>query len=575
MGDEKIFTARFKVEDDGSIVLDKISGKLVDVGVKGQESLGKISSSLSIIKLDSLINLGERAFGVGQKIYGMAKSIASGTNEIERMSKISGLTTDTYQKLAYAAKMTDVDVESLGKGMKILAGHMDDARKGSTEAVTLFQSIGVSTLDASGKTKGFDEILRNLADRFKSMPDGVQKVALATDLFGKSGQNLIPMLNQGRTGLRGFYEEAQRLGIVLSDSVIVKGGEAEMKFKKLDAQIEAMKLRLAPTALAIAGFFASIVEDARKAGDYIERVAKKIEEASSRSIAAQEAWQQKRGYPERGTLTQQMGLGKTSGDIGRGLEAMGESAPLAYMRQSEEAIKAVAKALEKAAEQEMKLNVFYADDVELLKQANREVDRRSKALDIMEQLGIKTKPGAEREIKDIEEKFKSLLGQGFSTEEIGQARAKIEEQVKAVGEKYKTPSGWKAEGEEGGVRVWSSVKTDEMTRNVSEMVENSIKEINRMQKQIEQVTKGPTKIEIDMTAFDSANQAVEQLRKKLDDISRQNFPIHISIASEDLAGGRIAEVIEDNLITRYENKSSRLRTIIEKNIEGVIHYSNE
>lgn len=566
MGDEKIFTARFKVEDDGSIVLDKISGKLVDVGIKGQESLGKISSSLSIIKLDSLINLGERAFGVGEKIYGMAKSIASGTNEIERMSKISGLASDTYQKLAYAAKMTDVDVESLGKGMKILAGHMDDVRKGSSEAVNLFQSIGVSTLDASGKTKGFDEILGNLADRFKSMPDGVQKVALATDLFGKSGQNLIPMLNQGRTGLKEFYEEAKRLGIVLSDSVIAKGGEAEMTFKKLEAQIQAMKLGLAPTALAVAGFFASIVEDARKAGDNIERVAKKIEEAGSRSRAAQEAWQAKRGYPERGTLTQQMGLGKTSGDIGRGLEAMAESAPPAYMRQSEAALKAIATATEKIIEDNYKLSDLYDYQSNVLKGQAKYLEDREKAMGLLEKLGLKTEVGAKREIEDVMAQYRLLGTLGLKPEEMGQARVKIEEQLKAAGEKYKTPSGWKAEGEEGGVRVWSSVKTDEMTRNVSEMVENSIKEINRMQKQIEQITKGPTKIEIDMTAFTSANQAVRELRKELADLSNQ--VVTITINQRVIGENGIVESIEENLVRRYENKQSRLRSSLEKSSFG-------
>jgi len=539
MGDEKIFTARFKVQDDGSIVLDKISGKLVDVGVKGQESLGKISSSLSIIKLDSIINLGERAFHTGERIFNMAKQTASAINEIDRMSKISGLASDTYQKLAFAAKMSDVEVESLGKGMKILAGHMDDVSKGKAEAVSLFESIGVSTKDASGKMKSFDGILGDLADRFKSMPDGVQKVALATDLFGRAGLNLIPMLNKGKEGLRGFYEEAEKLGIVLDEKLIKKGTELEDRLKRAEAWWSS--------------FFKKIVVGAYEAIEAMEKY---------HSVAGMEISMTK------GVRKKEV---KTSGDIGRGLEAIPESAPSAYIRQSEEAIKAIAKALEKAAEQEMKLNAFYADDVELLKQANREVDRRSKALDIMEQLGIKTKPGAEREITEIQEKFKSLLGQGFTPEQIGQARAKIEEQLKAVGEKYKTPSGWKAEGEEGGVRVWSNVATDEMTRNVSEMVENSIKEINRMQKQIEQVTKGPTKIEIDTTAFTSANLAAEELRKRLDSMDGRT----ITVTIDQRITGEGIEKIEEGLVTRFENKRSRLGQIIRRDVEGVVSYSNE
>lgn len=540
MGDEKTFTARFKVEDDGSIVLDKISGKLVDVGVRGQESLGKISSSLSIIKLDSLINLGERAFNTGQRIWDMAKQTASAVNDIQRMSEVTGLASDTYQKLTYAAKMNDVEITSLSTGMKILAGRMDDVRKGSTEAVSLFESIGVSTKDAFGRMKSFDQMLGDLADRFKSMSDPVQKVALATDLFGRSGENLIPMLNRGSEGLREFYKEAERLGIVLDEKLLKKGSELEDRFKKAEAWWSS--------------FFKKIVIGAYEAIGALEKyhtITGKLEISMTKGLRKKEEKPEGEGPSESRFIPKET---------------------VTYARQSEEAIKAVARALEKVAEQETKLNAFYADDVELLRQANREGDRRSKALDIMKQLGIKTKPGAEREITDIQEKFKSLLGQGFSPEEIGQAKAKIEEQLRAVGEKYKTPSGWQKTGKEGGVQLWSNVSKNEMTRDIEKMVDDSIKELEPMQRQTEEVTKGPTKIKIDTTAFTSANQAADELRKKLDDLN--NKVITVTIDQRITGDDRIIEILEEGMVRRFENKQSRFRTIIEKNIEGVTYYSN-
>lgn len=534
MGNESTIELKFKITDDGSVVLDKIGSKIQQTG----KHVEGMNQSLSIIKWDSIVNLGERAFRTGEQIYNMARQTASAINDIERMSKISGLASDTYQKLAYAAKMTDVEVETLGRGMKILAGHMDDVSKGKGEAISLFESIGVSTKDASGKIKTFDRILEDLADRFKSMPDGVQKVALATDLFGRSGQELIPMLNKGSQGLKEFYKEAERLGIVLDEKLLKKGSELEDHFKRAEAWW--------------GSFFKKIVVGAYEAIEVMQKY---------HSVAGME-FSMTKGLKKKEQ--------KTSGDIGRGLEGMIESAPATYFRQSEEAIKAMTKANETIIEQNYKLSDLYDYEANVLKGMATVREREAKAMEIMTELGVKTEAGAEKEIAGIVEKFQTLFGKGFKPEEIEQARIKLEEQLRAVAEKYQKPSGWQVQGEEGEVRVWSNVAMDEKARNVSEMVRKATEELERMQRAATEIT-GPKTMMIDYTPVQNANQAVEELRKKLDDLENRV----ITITIDQRITGEGIEKIEEGLVTRFENKSSRLGQIIRKNVEGVVYYSNE
>jgi hypothetical protein len=535
-----------------SLIIELVANtaKFVSGMEKANKSLESTKNALSIIKLDSIINLGERAFAAGERIYGMARNVASSLNEIERMSKLSGLSTDTFQKMAYAANMTDVNIESLSTGMKILAGHMDDVAKGNEQARILFESIGLSTIDTSGKMKSFDTILGDLADRFKSMPDGVQKVALAVDLFGRSGQELIPFLNQGRSGLTAFYEEARKMGIILDESVIRKGGEAEDTFKKLEAQVTSLKLSLAPAALAFAKFFADLVSQSRDAAGKFEAVVERIRGSSKRMLDAQDEWRKKRGYPG-GATGEEIGVKKglpsmfSSADVG--LETLEQITPI--LRQSEEAIKAMNRALEEQAKIEVKLNAFYADDVELNKQLERSVINRNKAIETMAALGVKTQAGAKKEIEDIETTFKSLLGQGFAPEEIEAARKKLEDQLQAVREKYstKTPEegaggrweeiqvaagketaasgfGFRTKWEtdwrwvEDSVKVHSTAARDELTQNVTDMVRTATDELERMQRTTEQIT-GPKTIMIDYSPVTSAAEAAEQLRAKLNEIN--------------------------------------------------------
>jgi hypothetical protein len=538
MGNESTIELKFKITDDGSVVLDKIGSKIQQTG----KHVEGMNQSLSIIKWDSIVNLGERAFRTGEQIYNMARKTASAINDIDRMSKISGLASDTYQKLAYAAKMTDVDVESLGKSMKLLAGHMDDVAKGKGDAISLFESIGVSTKDASGKIKTFDQMLEDLADRFKSMPDGVQKVALATDLFGRSGENLIPMLNKGKKGLQEFYEEAQKLGIVLDEKLIKKGSELEDQFKRAES------------------FFATLWM--------------RIVVGSAEAIEALQKYHAAAGFEVSMTKGVRKKEERTSGDIGRGLEGIAESAQTTtYMRQSEAALKAIAAANEKIIEQNYKLSDLYDYEANVLRGQAKLLDERVKAAAIMEELGVKTQAGAEKEIADIAQKFQTLQGKGFKPEEIEQARAKLEEQLRAVAEKYQKPSGWQAQGEEGGVRVWSNVAMDEKTRNVSEMIRKATEEMERMQRAATEIT-GPKTIMIDYQPVRDANEAALKLRETLQKLGEGvDIPVRISISGRE--GIDTIEKIEEGLVTRFENKSSRLGQIIRKNIEGVVYYSNE
>jgi hypothetical protein len=59
------------------------------------------------------------------------------------------------------------------------------------------KSLGISATDAAGKLKSADQVTLEIADKFKNMPDRVRKTALAVQLFGKSGAEMIPMLNMG------------------------------------------------------------------------------------------------------------------------------------------------------------------------------------------------------------------------------------------------------------------------------------------------------------------------------------------------------------------------------------------
>lgn len=177
------------------------------------------------------------AVGAGVTVAGFAafvKDTAEAYDRLGRLSQQTGLTAQQLSKLSYIAKMADLDLDTLAKNVKILDRNMFQAAQGGGKAFEAFRALGLSVRDASGKLAGNEEILTKLAERFAKMPDGAMKTALAMQIFGKSGADMIPMLNLGAEGLRYFAEEAERLKGALSEEMVRKAEAIQLAFKKLD-----------------------------------------------------------------------------------------------------------------------------------------------------------------------------------------------------------------------------------------------------------------------------------------------------------------------------------------------------
>ena len=60
------------------------------------------------------------------------------------------------------------------------------------------QKLGIAVNNADGSLKPSDQLLGEIADKFQDLPNGPEKAAVAMDIFGRSGQKMITMLNGGQ-----------------------------------------------------------------------------------------------------------------------------------------------------------------------------------------------------------------------------------------------------------------------------------------------------------------------------------------------------------------------------------------
>lgn len=157
--------------------------------------------------------------GVSLSVAGFATMIKSAIDAADQLNKLSqkiGISVEALSTLRFAAQLSDVSLETLQKGIKGLSQNITEANTGIGDGAQVFDALGISVRNADGSMKSTEAVLLQVADVFANLEDGAVKTALAVKLFGKSGMDMIPFLNQGAAGISQLTAEAERLGLKLT-----------------------------------------------------------------------------------------------------------------------------------------------------------------------------------------------------------------------------------------------------------------------------------------------------------------------------------------------------------------------
>lgn len=179
---------------------------------------------------------------VGVALFAIAKSTANAGEELLKTSQKIGISVETLSALKHAANMADLNMDLLTRGLKTLSANMVEASRHTGNGEQLFRMLGVSAVDAAGKVRPTAEVLLDLAGVFITLQDGASKTDAAVQLFGKSGLDLIPFLNQGKEGIAALMTEAERLGLVMSTKDAEAANAFNDQLKRLEGQMRGVTL---------------------------------------------------------------------------------------------------------------------------------------------------------------------------------------------------------------------------------------------------------------------------------------------------------------------------------------------
>lgn len=191
---------------------DEKAGGLGQTLVNGAKTAGKFA-----------LGLGTAAAAGATALVGLANDAAGTADEIDKMSQKMGLSKEGFQEWRYVMGQNGMDISTLNTGMKTLVNQMESAAGGSKTASSYFEQLGISIYDSNGKLKDQETMLNEAIYALADVEDATLKSALATDLFGKAGTEMLPMLNSGSEGMKELTERSHDLGLIMSDEAVGAG----------------------------------------------------------------------------------------------------------------------------------------------------------------------------------------------------------------------------------------------------------------------------------------------------------------------------------------------------------------
>lgn len=148
-------------------------------------------------------------------VKSLATATANAGDRIDKASQALGLSRKAYQEWEYILSQSGATIDSLGISMKTLTNAIVDGSQDTNDALSTI-GLAVSDLEGLSQEQAFEKVVR----AFQRLPAGVQKSSAAVKLFGRNGQELLPLLNSDIYSIDILRAKAMDLGLVMSDDAV-------------------------------------------------------------------------------------------------------------------------------------------------------------------------------------------------------------------------------------------------------------------------------------------------------------------------------------------------------------------
>lgn len=230
---------------------DVVNGLTSKLGIQLPDSMKSSMNAMGNLDTSALAMAGGFAAVAAaivkaeKAMISMTKESAAFADNIITLSMQTGQSTQQLQEFSYATELIDVSVDTLQGSLRKLTNNMQDTMNGTGNAKASFEALGVSVTNADGSMRSANDVFYETIDALGKVKNETERDAMSMDIFGRSAQDLNPLIIQGSKTLKAYADEAHNVGYVLDDEALSALGAVDDAYQRLQKTQEGVKNQLA------------------------------------------------------------------------------------------------------------------------------------------------------------------------------------------------------------------------------------------------------------------------------------------------------------------------------------------
>ncbi|MHB9031924.1 MAG: phage tail protein [Anaerolineae bacterium] len=214
---------------DNEAALEGMGGEAQDAGKKTEE-LGKkedetkekskqLSPALKAVGA-AIAAIVTAAVAAVAALAGLVNKAIEAAGELVDLSEKTGLSTTQLQEMQYIGDQLGVGLETMTGSMAKLTRNMSTAREGTGAAAEAFKALGIDVTDSNGELRDSQTVYNEALAALGAMTNETERDATAMAIFGKSAQELNPLIKAGAWELANLRYESHEVGAVMSEETV-------------------------------------------------------------------------------------------------------------------------------------------------------------------------------------------------------------------------------------------------------------------------------------------------------------------------------------------------------------------